>query len=370
MQRRSLLVCGLVFLGLLVAIPATAATWHVTGSNTLPTPTETYTVEGETFTLSSINKASGGSLAVSVTTTSEDRYQINLYDNDKNVVQFRNARGSADVSFDTSGLEPGTYVVGAIQDGPQAVHPVVVPGASVDARAPSRVGPNEPIEVEATVGGGSVSISSVEAVVWNGDERKRSATTSTGGGTYTASIGGLPPGTYRVSVGVRGQERIEGERQLVGVSGGGTVTVQEDPTTTTPTPTPTTTSPTPTPTTTTPTTTPTTPTTTSPASTTSTTTTPTATPTVTTMPTPTPPSTTSPPHTTSTSASTVTSTATPPTSPPTTTSPGGASPSTDGPITPNPDASTTTAGDGPGFGLVVGLLALASAAVLSLRRDD
>lgn len=341
----------------LLAVPVLAASWSIGASGSIGTPAETVTVEGETVTISSVSRVDGGGLSVSVQTTSDDRYQINLYDNEKNVVDFRTVQGSTTVSFDTGGLAPGTYVVGAIQDGPQAVQPVVVAGVSVDVSTPSAVRRNEPLEIEATLqDGGSVSVSSVEAVLWNGDTRTSVGLTRQDDGTYRGTVTGLEPGDYRLNVGVRGVETIEGERQLVGIESGGQLSVLAATTTTpTPTPTPTTTrTPPPTVTTRTPTTT--TQPTTAPNSSTTDPTTTTSTPSPTTTP---PTSTTPTPRTASTLTTTGSASPPTPTSTPPSTSMG------TGPIT--PVSTTTTDTTGPGFGLIPGVMALIC--VVLLVRD-
>jgi len=359
---------GLVVLAVAVAVVAVGTaggtgSYDVSIAGSVATPPESVTVEERTFRIARSGRVpEGGAIRVSVTASVRERYQINLYDSDKNVVAFRNANGSTSVTFDTAGLAPGTYVVGAVVDGPQAIQPVVVTGTRVSVDAPASVEETDPLVVRAELDpiGSPPPTSGVEAVVWNEARRTRVTMSKVDADTYRASIDGLAVGDYRVIVGVEGTDTIEDEKELVGLSDPQGVTVTEA---TTPTPTPTTT------TTTWP---PFTSTTTTPGSTTagptSSTTASTANATSTTT------RSTVSPGTSSAAVSTSPATEGPATDPstvggPTTsgTTPTSASPSTDdaGPITPR-DAVTTTASGGGGAPLGAGLLALALLAGLAV----
>jgi len=379
MDTRVAIVGTIVILAAIFFVAPSTGTnsWSISASNSIDVPSETFTVEGETFRVSSVSLVDSGSITVSVSPGNDERYQINLYDNNKNIQAFKTVEGSTTVSFSTAGLDPGTYVVAPVQDGAKDVQPVVVSEMSIDVTAPTEIESDEPFQVRATLNGNTGGLSTVEAVVWGNGERYRTTLDQTGPNSYAGSITDLSVGQYTLHVGARGSEQIEGRNEFIGIADGKTITVTQPTTTTTTTPTP---DPTPEPTPD-PTATPT------PEPTPDPTPEPTPDPTPEPTPDPTPDPTTTPtpeptPVTTVTPTPGTTVTSDPPTTGHRTTSGGSTTPATtdpastsstrsisstdDGPIQPqNSTERPQSSGSGPGFGILAGIVAVV---IVAYRR--
>jgi hypothetical protein len=200
------------------------------------TPTDTVTVEGEQFTVSGVGTAAQGEeLTVSVDAPADAEYQINLYTLDQQVQDFRAATGSETVTFDTSLVDPGSYVVAAVDNQEFfAVHPVVVTDYSITTAFPDQVPTDTAVSGSVTIEPtpGENPVGAVEVVLWNSTWRDRIPLTTTESGRYTGTVPGLANGTYRVSTVVIAAERIDGEENVLAVSEPATLVA--DPTLTTP----------------------------------------------------------------------------------------------------------------------------------------
>jgi hypothetical protein len=215
---------------------ATDPAYNISVEGSYETPTDSVTVEGEQFTVSAVGVASEHEgITVSVDAPANAEYQINLYTLDQQIQDFRTATGPETVTFDTNLVDPGSYVVAAVDnDDFFAVHPVVVTDYNQTTVVPDRVPTNTAVSGAVTVEAkpGENPIGSVELAVWNKTWRNRSVLKSRGNRRYTGSLPGLSNGTYRVSAVVVASERIDGEKNVLAVSKPATIVA--DPTITAP----------------------------------------------------------------------------------------------------------------------------------------
>jgi hypothetical protein len=204
--------------------------------NTVDLADRTVTIEGQTFTESSISKVRQGTdITAQVTAPDSDAsYTVNLYNNEFQIVQSRSKTGSGTATFDTGSLAPGSYMVGVLEDGEfRAIQSVVVPGyrvtttterpgggegpgagpGGVDPGARSRV---VHVTVSVTQTAASESPETVQAVLV-GDDTTRFVTAEQEDGRYRATIPlvGLDRGSYEVVGAVRGADSLRDGRKVV-----------------------------------------------------------------------------------------------------------------------------------------------------------
>lgn len=216
------------------------------------TPAETVTVEGDEFVVTAVSAIEpGDELTVHVTAPADEEYQINLYNVDEQVQDFHVGTGNETVTFETGILDPGSYVVAAVDNGEfYAVHPVVLRDYEIDVTVPERVGAETSFDATVTLDPitGETTTGEVELIVWSESTRERYTMDRVDDGTYETTVTGLANGSYDVYANVIAAETIDGEENAVGLSEPVTISVDEavDPTPT-PTPTPADTPGTPTP---------------------------------------------------------------------------------------------------------------------------
>ncbi|WP_162991420.1 hypothetical protein [Halostella salina] len=213
------------------------ATWEMSVSDSIETPSRTVTFEGQTFDVSGVSVADpGGSVSVEVTGPDEV-YRVYLYNGEEQIEASKRGTGDGSFTFDLSDYEPGSYVLTVYHDGNyQTVHPLVVRGYDVSVSAPSTVTEGERFNatVEVTEMSDVPAPDSVEAVIADSEgETRVTATQETESGyVVTVAASDLSTGEYALYAGVRIDETAFGERALVGVSGSSTITVEEARTTT------------------------------------------------------------------------------------------------------------------------------------------
>lgn len=349
MSRR--FVVGILVIGLCLSsgIPtALTASYDLTVSGSVDTPSRTVTFDGDTYQVSGVATAKPGeTLSVDVTAPSETDYRVNLYNSDRQIQAQRPGTGTSDVQFDLTGYEPGSYMLLLSKDGDyKTIFPVVVSGYEITVEAPSTATVGESVTVAVTL----TQITDVEdpnavtVVVTNATHTQRVTATHQDAATYRATISlhDVSPGEYRVYAVVEGTDSAftKNRNELLGVSDATTLTVtgRDTPSTTKTdgqTPTTATTTPSPTDTETTP----------PPTSTSLTTTT-------------------QPPTTTPTPTATTTTTGDSPSDRSQTTTANVITPAS----SPSNTSTTTPGLDVPGFAMQGSLLALLSALYLCSRR--
>lgn len=201
-------------------------------SPSIDAPERTVTLDGQEYQVSAIaQRTPGDELAVAVSAPEGTEYDVDLYDADRQVVDYESGVGDDRVAFDTAELEPGSYVVGLYVDGVyEAIHPVVVAGYSVSTDHPSEVTAGSAFEVSVEVAPGERSTppAGVTVVLWNDGTTERVSASQASDTEYVATVPGdaLSAGEYRVYAAAQGEEEVNGEPELLAASAGGTVTVE------------------------------------------------------------------------------------------------------------------------------------------------
>lgn len=232
-------VCGLLLVGATLTFGGLSATpvqagFDVTVEDAVDVPTRTVSLEGTDYEVSAIaRRAPGESVTVSVTAPAGEPYDLYLYDAARRIQATSRQRGSADVTFQTDGLDPGTYVAAVYKQGEfHDVFPIVVAGYDVTVSAPTEPVSDRTVSipVDITARDGRERPETVAIVLGDENRTVRATATAADGSGYVAnvSVASLPPGAYRVYAVVT-ERRPDEQDQLLGLSDGHTVTVAETP---------------------------------------------------------------------------------------------------------------------------------------------
>ncbi len=204
---------------------------ELTVSDVTETPTQDVTVEGDTYEISSLaTNGQGQTLTVDVTVSEETRFDVFLYNTERESETTEIGTGSQQVEFDTESISPGSYVLALYIDGNYVdVQPVVIEGYDVSISPPSEVEADEnSIKIETTVTGTELEDSpdNVEVAVWNDDIAVREDASHVEEDTYQATVSSADfeeGESYNVYAVAQGEDEIEeeDEPELLGVSDGG-----------------------------------------------------------------------------------------------------------------------------------------------------
>lgn len=236
LPRRSLslvLVAGLLLATASVA--TAAASYELEVSNSIDGPAQEFTVEGETFTVSSLSyHEPGDPIEASVTQSGGDgaEYELLLYDAERRIEKnTRPQSGDGGFTFATDDLSAGTYVLVVEEDDFEAVHPIVVQGYDVQFDTQTAVATGESWTATADLDAyeDAPAVHSVEFVLLGEDTEEQFEATATGEGSYEATVRAPErAGQYRFGVTVRGSNEVEdGEREPIAVSDPVTLDVQD-----------------------------------------------------------------------------------------------------------------------------------------------
>lgn len=224
MAPRPSLAVLCVLLVAAVGTPALAGPGEtLTIENSLDVPDRVATYDGTNYTISAVRRADpGDTIRVSTTVVESDSYRVHIRNRKDDLVDSSNRlTENTTVSFNLTGYDPGTYLVGLNQDGSyRAIQPLVVRGFAVAATVPSEAQTGSEITVSADITRLRGSDDpTVQAVVGNDSHVVRvNATLRDGRYEATVSLDSLSPGTYAGYVVVRGPDRAFGEPELLGVS--------------------------------------------------------------------------------------------------------------------------------------------------------
>ncbi|WP_207590095.1 hypothetical protein [Halomontanus rarus] len=223
-----LIVVVVLALVTLSAGPVVASDYELTVSDTTETPSETVSLEGGEFTIDGLaDRDPGQSLSASVNAPDDSSVAVHLYTSDE---QIETTERGTEVEFDTSSLEPGSYMLALQVDGDYVdVFPVVINGYDLSVEYASEVHPDDELEVTVDVSemAASGSPEGVEVAVWNEDTTERVPAQQTDDGTYQASVSGLDEGSHNVYAVAQGDEEYRGEPEVLGVGDGGSLEVTE-----------------------------------------------------------------------------------------------------------------------------------------------
>ena len=216
------------------AVVAASSEYDISVDGAVDTPTETVTVEGDTFEIDEVGVV-GLDDPIGADVTSPDKHSVLLYNTDNQTVDRDLSRNADDdrVRFDPD-VEPGTYTLwleSAEDNERKALTPVVVEGYDLSLEYDSSVAADETVTVEATAEPKTdlEQPDEVEVRIWDGETATELTLEHAGGTTYetTTSLSGLEPGTYDVYGAVPGDEEVDGYDSLLAVEDGRSLTVTE-----------------------------------------------------------------------------------------------------------------------------------------------
>ncbi len=223
----TLVVATVPFTGATVASDETSLS--VPGS--IDTPTKTVSIEGTEYEVSTVAvRESGQSLPVDVSASDGTEFWVDLYNSEEQREDSIRGTGSERVTFETDGLEPGTYLLMLqIDDDYVEIHPVVISGYDLEADHTNEIEPDESLHatVSVTPTAADGEPEGVELVVWNDETTIRESAEQTDDGTYEANVSNLEEGTYDVYAIAQGGDEVDGEHEILGVSDGGSLEVAE-----------------------------------------------------------------------------------------------------------------------------------------------
>lgn len=211
------LICCLIAIG----TTAGAGAYDLHAENAIETPEETVTFEGNSFTIDHIGVASAdGTITASVTAPNES-HSVELRNSDQDPVIVKDARDDDTVSFNVESLrlDPGSYMLLLYDQNYQEAVPVVVSGYDIDATATESTASDLTISATVTPTASSGQPSSVEAVVWDGEESERLRLDGSSG-SYEGTISlSKFDDSYQVYVSALGEDTLyKDENEILGIS--------------------------------------------------------------------------------------------------------------------------------------------------------
>ncbi|MWV40013.1 hypothetical protein [Natrialba sp. INN-245] len=228
------LVVVVVVVGGIVGVSsvAFAGGYSLSMADSVETPEQTVSPGERTYEISSVGIVDQGD-PIHVTGTGTDR-TVELLNADGDLVATHDLESQ--MTFETSSLEPGSYVVAIDAPGVdyEDVYPVVVSAYDLETSHPSTADADEEIDIDVTVSqdASQAELGTVQVAVWNDDTVVHTDATHDSGDVYSATISTseLDVDTeYSVYAVAQGTEEVDliGEHELLGVSDDGTVTITE-----------------------------------------------------------------------------------------------------------------------------------------------
>ena len=212
---------------------ATIDRYRISVSDSIDTPDRTVTFKGDSYAISSVAQADvGDTISVSVASPTEETYSIIVYNRERKfALSSKTASGDTTVQFDLRELSPGTYTI-AIDSGDfEAVHPLVIKGYSVSLQAPEEVSSHESLQTSVDVRAlpNSKSLESVQVILGNTEQSVKVTATKVSDGSFKATIptDEFETGNYRLYALVRGTQKAFGEKEILGLSEGHSVSISE-----------------------------------------------------------------------------------------------------------------------------------------------
>lgn len=229
---------GLIAVGIVIGVvclvfasgAVTAAEYELDVHDAIDVPRQIVTIENEEYEITATADVdTNETVTVDATVSDETAFRIDLYDSNEQVVDFERGNGSESVSFDTNGLDPGSYALVLVVDGTHRdVFPVVVSGYDMTATYATEVesGESFDVDIDVTNTTGDDPPTTVRAIVWNDNETYES-TAKLESGTYTATFTDVDSGEYDVHTITQHDEEVRDELEVVGIEPSGMVTVSE-----------------------------------------------------------------------------------------------------------------------------------------------
>jgi len=235
----AIICCLLVGTAGAAGLSAQDGSFTVAIADSIDTPSQEVTIDGDSYTVDSIARISQGEeLTVRTDGPDDESYRVYIHsveDGSRSVydTKYVSADGSRSVSFDTSSFEAGSYVVSIYHDGTYYdPHPLVIPAYDVTVSVPDSVAASGTLEISPTLTEvtGDETVDSVEVVVANDDTTRRLEATQSGE-SYVADLDldSIPTGDYQVHAVVYGTEATPGEtNEVIGISDATGLTVEAE----------------------------------------------------------------------------------------------------------------------------------------------
>ncbi|WP_396611651.1 hypothetical protein ACH9L7_15860 [Haloferax sp. S1W] len=241
MQWSTVLVSTLLLV-CLAAAPLSAAgdtAYDVDIDGSVDVPDRTISTKWGDKTIDEIGSASlDGTVSASTDGPTNESYSIRLIDSEQRLRASKNVDGggSASYDFDLDRYDAGTYAIAATNDSDEvyAVEPFVINGYTVDQTAASKVEEQRALDVEINLTEESDDVDNppaeVEVALTNGSAIVRTVATKESGLNYTASVDveSLSTGDYELYTGVKSDNEVYGEQELIAISDSVTVSVVEE----------------------------------------------------------------------------------------------------------------------------------------------
>ncbi|WP_248516912.1 hypothetical protein [Salinarchaeum laminariae] len=230
MHRSSVAVVLALLVMVSLASAGLAAPYGVSTNNDVNVPAQTVDIDGSSYQIDAVGKVSkGDEITATVSVDGNQDYNLDLYNRDEQVEDFRDGTGDGTVTFPTANLEPGTYALALQVDGSvQAIHPVVVSEYSLSVAAPADATVGEPFDVSIEVGEQVAPDETVEVGIYKDGTEIRRTATHTGGGTYVATVDPGATGDWVVYGAVRADGEAAGYPTSTGIANGQIVTIEND----------------------------------------------------------------------------------------------------------------------------------------------
>lgn len=226
-MRRTMEVVILLSVAVLVGgSVAGASGYSISATPEIDVPSRTAEFGGTEYTIDSITRTTADSgLSVSTDVPSNTSYFIQLRNPDNQIDSRQLKYGDANYDISNFGSgEAGSYAVVIERNGIKAVHPVVIPGYTLSVTVPQEVEQGKAIPVTATVTERDVDKHSeldyVEVVAGDSGTTVRQTLSKSGDSEYTANLStsDFEAGTYDLSVVVRGEAKVRGRNEIVGIA--------------------------------------------------------------------------------------------------------------------------------------------------------
>lgn len=236
-RSRLALVVALVLLCSTLSFGVAAQSqYSLTVDGGIDTPDKTVTIEGQSFDVSeTVRVEPGEEIAVETSGPTDEQYRVNLLNKKNQIAASNNTlSGAESFSFETEGLNPGSYVVAVYgADGNyKTIQPVVISGYDVSADVDNTVEEDSEstITVEVDPKQNAPELESVKVMISNDDEDDFQTLTASesSDGTYTATTTFETSGEFDVFATVRGTDTFNGEQEILGISDVQSVIVDDD----------------------------------------------------------------------------------------------------------------------------------------------
>jgi len=190
-------------------------------ANAIDTPEET--VPGTTFTINHLGAFEQGEDIEATVTGPDDTYDIGLFDSSDTEVAEQTDVDET-VTFDSTELEPGSYMLQVTNTAFGSIAPIVISGYDVDVDLTENAAESE-LTVDATVTETELQGEphNVEAFIWNDDRETRTELTldeefsSSGEYEGAVSIDEFDGESYNVYVVAVSENEIQGENEILAV---------------------------------------------------------------------------------------------------------------------------------------------------------